>query len=63
MFNIIQLTNLAPFAKIDKLGIVQEVRVTLLQEQDVGLVLTKERDTRRIYGAQFLQVDFVVVCN
>ena len=56
-----ETTYLAPFAKIDKLRIVQEVRVALLQEQNICLVLPEERDTRRIYGAQLLQVDFVVV--
>ena len=39
----------------------QKIRVSLLQKQDVGLVLAEEGDTRRVDGPQFFQVLFEVI--
>ena len=35
---------------------VEKVWVALFEEEDVGLVLAKERNTGRVDGAKFLQV-------
>ena len=53
--------HLAPLGKVDELRVVQDVRIALLQEPDVGLVLAEEGDTRRVDGAKLLQVQFKVV--
>ena len=54
--------HFAPLGEVDELlGDVEEVRVALLQEQDVGLVLPEEGDAGRVDGAQLLEVELEVV--
>ena len=48
---------LASFREVDKLSrMVEKVWVSLFKEEDVGLVLAKERNTGGVDGAKFLQV-------
>lgn len=56
------LSDLAPFAEVYQLLVlVQEVRVADADVVDVGEESAKERDTRRIDGAQLLQILAAVI--
>ena len=57
------LGNLPTFGEIDELRVVQEIRVSLLQEQNVGLIMPEEWNTWRVDGTEFLQVEFKMVVN
>lgn len=62
---VVKPDNFGKFAalgKVDKLlRVVEEVGVSLLQEEDVGLVLAEEGDAGRVDGAQLLQIHLEVV--
>ena len=57
------LGHFSPLGEVDQLGVVEEVRVALLQEEDVGLVLAEEGDARGVEGPKPLPVDLEVVRN
>ena len=42
------LGHLSPLGEVDQVGVVQKVRVALLQEEDVALVLPEEGDARGV---------------
>jgi len=57
------LCHFSPLGEVDELRVVQEVRVALLQEEDVGLILAEEGDAGRVEGPQPLPVDLEVIRN
>lgn len=55
------LCNFSPLREVDQLRVMQEVRIALLEEENVGLVLAEERYTRRVERSKPFPVDLEVV--
>jgi hypothetical protein len=56
------LCKLATFGKVYELvGVMEKVRVALLQEEDVCLVLAEKGDAGGVDGPQLLQIELEVV--
>jgi hypothetical protein len=55
------LGHFSSLGEIDEVGVVKKIRISFLQEENVGLVLTEERHARRIDRPQFFPIDATVV--